>query len=248
MAENPRLSSAAASSQSVRTVTTTPLFRIGTRGYMDDGRVFRYARNDGIALSPGKFCQGPGVGAPYDERSPGVHSIGETEIAVTLSLAQTSPANFFADGFIAVKTGTGAGFSYRIEGSAEQVASDAMRMTLSEGLIEAWDGTTRISMQANLWNKCSISGSTTNFINGVPQVSIPDGTTNVQYFWMQTWGFSVGWDDQALAPGDTLASGATAGQVEVNDGTKQNIGIQLGNAAGASSINDYSGKFLQIAP
>ena len=241
---NPRLYGGAGSPQSIYETSTTCHHKVGTRGYFDDGRVFYYARNSGAALAPGKLTQAEDIASTQVNLATTAAGVGSYEVTVTPG-ALTASAGDFAEGYLIVNDVTGEGMTYKIAEAPAVTASTAFTVKLYDPLVVALTSTSQCCVIKNPWQDLVIAGANQDNLSvGIPTITIAAGSTTKNYGWVQTWGICAGWDDDVTAIGAGLTSGTTAGQIEINGGTDQPIGVQLYTGV----ATEYYPKFLTIAP
>ena len=244
--ETPRLTNGVATNQTIRQAVTDQRFPLGTRGVMSDGRAFRYASNEGIALVAGQFCQSEAIGANFINVAVATAAAVEaTSVDVTLGGSETVVANAYEGGYLVINDAAGEGISYRIIGNTAVAAGTALTLTLDEGVHVALTTSSQACVLKSQWAAVVIAAAGhVHHVAGVPQFAVPAGSTDIQYFWLQTWGLSAGEDDATTAVGAALQSGTTTGQAEVNVGAAQLIGTQL--VTGVAT--EFRPKILSIAP
>ena len=220
--------------------------RVGTRGALLDGRVFYYARSSGAAILRGKTLQTPDHSADYNDLAVGTEVAGSPTITVVLGSTGVLEAEMVG-GYAMVNSGTlGAGLPLTIASHPKVAASGSPVFTLDAPLPVLFNADTTITLFKNPWADVIISGANQDhFTCGVSPVAVAAGTSFPQYFWAQTWGSAAVWQDDTTANGVSLASGTTAGQVEINGGVDQTVGINL---ATVPTADDYTPVFLKIAP
>jgi hypothetical protein len=223
------------------------LHRVGTRGVLEDGRVFRYARNTGAAaIVAGQLLQMPDQDANMiDLATVDTPALGDTTISVTLGTSAAT-VNDYAGGYVITNSGTlGAGLTLPIASHPAAAASAALALTLDAPLPVLCHADTTATLSKNPWADVVISGANQDHLAvGVANTLVPVGNTVAQYFWCQTWGTCAVWQDFATANGSAMASGTTAGQIEITGGTDQIVGINLE----VGVAGDYTPVFLTIAP
>lgn len=185
----------------IYTVDTNPKLAIGTKMERADGNVYRYA-HIGSACAAGAVV-GPDLSAAsraysancliapsstfqQDTEITGVYpgAIGSRFIA---SVVGTQVVNAFAGGYIAISSGTGLGYSYRIKGNKVTVGT-ATVIELYDPIEVAIDATADVSIAPCKYNNCleSIAGSTRNSMPvGVLVVAVASTSS---YAWICTKG------------------------------------------------------------
>lgn len=229
--ERPTLSTGGSSPHPIRQVFTDPAHAIGTRGALPDGRVFYYACNPrNFTISRGTLCQTlDGNATAYTKINVSANAgIGDTKIELKLASTSVTPANYFAGGFLTVQTTSVAGrdgYFYRVIGN-DYTATDELTVFLDDPLEEVLTTSTDddVDLSPNQYQGMAThDGSTESLPAGVPLVDVPIGTTEPQYFWIQSWGPCAVLTAGATALGLSLTkSGATAGAVGAKTGATSN--------------------------
>lgn len=183
--------------------STVQIYPLGTRGYTNDGRVFRYTKNGATALTVGSLIQAEAVGTEADDQlvvtAKGVTS-GSTKITANLStniaLTAACPVNEYKEGYLFVNDGTG-------EGQMVQIASHELVTSAASGghttimFMDYAEFTTAVSTAST----ASELGLVKNLYDDViefpatmtaPPVGIaPRAVAANAYFWLQTWGVAT---------------------------------------------------------
>jgi len=171
-------------------------------------------------------------------------SIGDTSVTITSGTA-TASANDFAGGYLVVVDDTGEGITYKIASHPAITATASIVISLVDPINVAFAAATTVSLVKNPWQDVVIAAAAqAHFAAGIPQCAVGSGATTKQYFWCQTWGISAGWADAATAVGAAVTSGTTPGQIEIQGGTDQQIGVQYLTAIDTEN----QPVFLTIAP
>ena len=243
----PRVTNGHGSLQGIRDETTDAEHAVGTRGVLDDGRVFYYARNSGAALAPGKLVMAElAVTAAMDNLSVNKAQPGDTTLAITTKTG-TSSANDYAEGYCVVVDDTSEGLTYKIKRHPATTASTEFTFALYDPIHVVFGDNTTVTLIKNPWMDTVIAAAAqAHLAVGIPQftVSAGSGSEGPYYYWCQTWGVSAAWHEATEAQGLALSSGATAGQVEIHVTTDQQIGVNM-----VTGVNEeYQPIFLTIAP
>jgi hypothetical protein len=170
----------------------------GIRGYLPDGRAFRYSFSDG-ALEAGLVCQAaaqPHAGEldmDVPISSDGA-AIGERNVLVDLTtgLSTILAADEYRDGLLYVNDGPGEGHIYRISSHSSQTSdfTTAMPFTLDYDDEVRSTGLTSLSLIGLIKNQykdvVTIDNPTVTYTNvlGATPAAIADNRN----FWLQTWG------------------------------------------------------------
>jgi hypothetical protein len=235
--------------QSIWETRTSPVVSVGTRGSLEDGRVFYYARNSGIAIVAGQLLMSEIVSGDMDNLGVTATAVEAKVVAVTPAGTKIFAINDLDGGYMVVNDVDGEGITYKIAGNPVTVAATEFDLVLKDGINVALTANSQVTLVKNPWMDVVIAAAAkAHMAAGVSQVAVGAGSTTPQYFWCQTWGVSAGWDDASTAIGSPLQSGATAGQIELlTEGTGaagHSIGVQLFTGVGT----EYMPKFLQVAP
>ena len=184
--------------------TADKRYPLGTRGYTKDGRTFRYCKNGASAVAVGLVVQSPVVqstglsaGDNYFASAPTTNS---TYVKLRLLSTKTllgSTDNFYADGFVTIRTGTGAGQMVRIlshEGATTTaLAGHKVNLPWDVKLSAAPVTTTavRVGVITSPFNRVVV-GSTLGYQarTGIPVGVTPRAVTANYYFWAQTGGLA----------------------------------------------------------
>ena len=223
------------------------LHRVGTRGVLDDGRVFRYSRNTAAAaIVAGNLLQMLDQDANNIDLATDVAGVGDTTLVVTALGGTAITVNEFAGGYGITSSGTtGAGLTLSIASHAAAGTTAAATFVLDDPVPVLFNADTTVTLSKNPWADLVISGGNQDhFAVGVSPTAVPAGNAVAQYFWCQTWGTCGVWQDDSTANGSAMASGTTAGQIEINGGTDQTIGVNLE----VGVAEQFTPVFLQIAP
>ena len=215
---NPVLPTGTSSGQSVYSVVTEPRHAVGTRGVLQDGRIFEYVRSKhATAIGKGKLVTYDPIEGGVDKLACGAASaIGATTISVTV----TSTANLYAGSWLSIDDDSGEAELYRII-SHPAVVNNETVFTLDRPIVVATDTNTTVTI-VNDSNAVKISAAVVaqaqpaEVAAGVTLVSVGAGDTTNQYFWVQKTGlanvlFSAG----VGAVGQPVYAGAVAGSFQI---------------------------------
>lgn len=235
--------------QGIWETRTDPVVRVGTRASLDDGRVFYYARNSGIAIVAGQLLMSEIVSGDMDNLAVTATGVGEKVVNVTPAGTKTFAQNDLEGGYLVVNDVDGEGITYKIAGNPATSAATAFDVTLIDGIAVALTANSQVTVLKNPWMDVVIAAAAkAHMPAGVSQVAVGAGSTTPQYFWCQTWGVSAGWDDAATAIGSPLQSGTTAGQFEIAAEGAGALGWTVGVQLFTGVATEYYPKFLTVAP
>ncbi len=163
---------------------------LGTRGYTEDGRAFRYAKAGASDLVAGQLVQAPAVIAGHlaltVATSVGSTAIGSISIGVTC--ASSVAAGLYNEGFLQISAGVGQGYNYRVSShpAVSTGATGTFTLYQEDALATALGATSIVALIHNKYNGVIQVPVTTptNVVVGVAPYVI--GST--QFGWIQTWG------------------------------------------------------------
>lgn len=247
--------------QTVYEAYTTQLFGLGTKGVTLDGRVFYYASNEGAAIARGTLCRvADSVANHVSIAWASGGAANQNTVTVTLG-ATAATANQYAGGWLQVIDGTtanGQGQLRRIVSHPAALASATLELTLDEPF-ETTMAASEITLKANEFSAVVTQpGNAKPLSAGVPAFDVSAGTTNTQYFWLQTYGpalvvgdASVFLDGSEVVP--ATAGTADAGQVTIGveaptgTGTASNLLAAVGTIIEASdATSDADHRFVML--
>lgn len=244
----PVLPNGLGSPQGIWDVSTNQIHKIGTRGFMPDGRVYYYARQSSSnAIVAGNVLSAEAISADWDDEATDTHVVGDTYINVTPSGTKTYAENELAEGYIFVNSGTtGAGLTYRIKSNAATSAATEVSLYIYDPVAVAFNADTTATVGKNPWMDPIIMPTTGGGLAvGVSNIAVPAGNTTKQYFWCQTWGPAAVTAGAANAIGDALMPDTTtAGETLIATAGNQIVGIALFTGENAH----HGPTFLMIAP
>ncbi len=244
----PRIGSGHASQQGIWDITTDAEVNVGTRATLDDGRVFFYARNSGIALIAGDLVQSEAADANMDDLTTDTHAAGSTIVKVTPITGSTPGANDYAEGYLSEQSAVaaGSGITYKIRSHPAVVDATAFEVTIYDGLHIAFSSAAKTTISKNPWMDTVIMGANgTDLCVGVVPVIVDAGSSTPFYYWCQTWGVASVAADSNSNVGDALMRAtATAGQTLIAVAGDQVIGV--GYTLGVDGA--WTQVYLQIAP
>ena len=232
-----------------KVVTTTKKHRIGTRMFLQDGRVFRFAKA-GEAIGAGMLVQTPLAAADHDMDLPvqANAAVGATSIKVTIATTAVTKDQY-EDGYCYINDGAGEGHVYRITAHAAAAAGTVTIPFVPEDVVaEALTAATSLcGLAANPYNGVLLYNTTPDGCPvGVAATEIASGS----YGWVQTWGWASLLVNGTQVLGKCAVPGlTTSGSVDPHVSTGDaafNVGC-CGSVPIAVST-DYGLFFLTIAP
>jgi hypothetical protein len=210
--------------------------KIGTRGYLPDGRVFYYASNGAVALTVGGVVIGSALSRSgnHDKitltASATNFAAGLSDVTFDATDLDTSDIieNEYAEGYLGFEQPDGAahGHTYKIRGHDSFDASGTATGTISlyDPIIVGADTSDEITLARNPWDR--VIASTTaeeELVVGVAPRAVAASTalatdvtttvaaTTTRFFWAQTWGpCMVEMTSTSTVLGSAVMSSATA--------------------------------------
>ena len=224
----------------------TPSHQLGVIGYAEDGRRFRYVKNNATnAMVAGELQQAEAEDTGEQSLAVAAAAVGSKTVTTTDTVTVT--ANEYADGYLigTAEGGTGNGIAYKIK-SHPAATSAVVTFTLYEPLKVAFNTSTQIDVMKNVYdgviqNPTSASGA----IAGVAMTAVPAS----YYAWVQTGGAGVVKADAggAITVGQQIvASNQTAGCCE-NGADATDAQALIGQAMTGIASAEFGMAMLNIA-
>ncbi len=194
---------------------------LGQEMKLPDGRTFRHAKAQtsaaqtaGYLMMAGSVIPDHGCGTA-DQMAGTVTAIGATSLVVKPGGSTAIAAEYYDDGEMVIRDGTGAGMHYKVKtnNSAATGASCTVSLEPTDGLIIALDATSRITLRRNPYSDFLVKTADTVYtgpILGVPTVAVSAGF----YCWLQAKGLGPGFQSAAtlaVIGSQVLASTGQAG-------------------------------------
>lgn len=188
--------------QHIYRTSSVQIYPLGTRGYLNDGRIFRYTKNGATALTVGSLIQAEAPSADHKSSlvvtTGGSFSSGDTAMLIKFSTDTTGVGTLGADnykeGYLYFHDGAG-------EGMMVQIASHEAATTVNDA---AFWSTMQFMDYAELTTKGSTATTASNYgivknlyddviefptaMTCVPVGITPRAVAANYYFWLQTWG------------------------------------------------------------
>lgn len=227
-------------SQGIYDISSTAKAQLGTRIEFSDGRVFRYALNGAVALTPGTILTSLVVNAlKLNLAVEAAVPLDGTSLTVTTTVAVTTGA----EGFVQINDAAGEGIQYKIKSSkANADTSTSTDIELYDPIATALTTDSQATIVPSLYTDLVISATVTDHIIGVAPIAV----TAEYYFWVQTWGLCPVLSTAATAVGSRVVPSATdGGYVIATARTSNEIGFAYGTV-GVST--EYKPIYLQITP
>jgi len=223
--------------------------KVGDKCRMSDGRVYHWALNGAVALTPGLVVQNSVTPIGHRNTTPTLASdVGETKIQI-VPVTTAVVANEYANGYLWSNVTPGEGIMYRIKSNPAIVAAVAGYIQLYDPLIVAFSTASRISLARNPWyGTLAVAVTVSGMPVGLAPISVPATTSTIQYYyWAQTWG------PAAVLAGGTLvvttpclSAGGVAGGAIVKAGHGiPEIGMMYNNLQ--ITDTEYASIFLRIS-
>lgn len=231
--------------QDTRTISSTQGgAQLGQHMTTPDGRTFRYGLAGAVNLAAGKLMQGALSVANHQNRT------GVTTVAgqgtVTFAVGATAvTANQYAQGYLVVNAGTGAGQALLISGNTSAASSGSPSVNLADEIITATLASdSKFSLMPHPYSAILISSqasATAIYAVGVPQIAV----TAANYAWFQTGGPASVLANGTIAVAAGLIPGATTdGSVDA-EGTSS-VQPRVGYMLIASVSTEYREVYLTI--
>lgn len=193
----------------IYTTSSTQRYALGTKLVYSDGRVFRYAKNGGTALSKAYMTTSEALMAHTLEEiqaSMGTSiEIGDYEFQIDVTTGGTFVEDEFAQGFLIVNKSTGMGDIYKVVANLIDSSDDTlMRVQLETPIRTALAAGTELTLVKSPWRDVDVMPTTAEGTPaGIPLVAV---TANY-YCWLQTGGYAP----CIVDTGETMVKGGPAG-------------------------------------
>lgn len=231
------------SEQDVRTESSTQPggVTLGQLAGTPDGRLWRFAKNGAVALSPGKLTVNADVDSDVVNKTVArTYAAGVTEVII--DSAGAVAADFYKDGYLTINDATGEGYSYPVVGNTVTTGAAELTVYLKEPTKTALTiDVSEATLTQNDYDGLLITiADQADFAAGVPNAAV----TAAYYHWTQVGGTCAVLADEAIAKGLTLTIGSsTVGSVEALDAAGE---PQVGVATMAMVDTEYQPCRLQI--
>jgi hypothetical protein len=174
--------------QSIYETSATQKYALGTKLVYGDGRVFRYAKNGGTALTKGLMTQSEAQDSKMHEIAQTGHAQleGATDITALITTGSGLTDNELAEGFLCFNKVDHLAGIYKIVASKLQSTDTLLDLKLETPLREAVLATAEISIIKNRYADVIVVPTTglTAAVAGVPLVDVAIN----YYCWLQTGG------------------------------------------------------------
>lgn len=211
--QDPILGETSQPTQTIFEQSATQQYAVGTKLELNDGKVFRYAKNGGTLLAKGLMTSGEAAYARAIAETQSTYGtsaeIGDVELDLDVTTGGSWGENEFAGGMLWVESGTALGDVYRILANAINGSDDTlMRVRLETALRTAWAADSVVSLVKSKWQEVDVQA--TGF--ELPPAGVPLIAVTANYYcWLQTKGYCPMLVDtgEALVKGDVVTSGGT---------------------------------------
>lgn len=197
------------------------LHRLGEVVHSNDGRAYRYVKAGGTALVAGQVQQASVEDTGDQDLTPAATAIGAESIVFTSTVTVT--ANQYAEGFAAITTADGVGYTYGIKGHAAFTGA-APTIDLTEGINVALTTSSRVDLVKNPYDGVVLMPTAeTGAVAGVSVIAL----TASQFGWLQVLGPATIESEGGSTVGvPQVVSDGDAGCVEdIADGANENLAI-----------------------
>lgn len=225
-----------------RATSSTAQYTLGTELIKKDQK-WRYCKNGGVQLDPGKLVQASVLVANHHDMTPANTDAGSKTVSITLGATEAT-ADQYAGGFLQIDDGAGEGFMYRVASHPAADAASAVVVTLEEGLqVALAAATSKVTLIANPWSGALVGATDA----GAHVIGVSTSTVAVnEYFWAQVGGPCSVLSDGVCAVGvGVVRSNAAAGAVEAS-AAETDAQHQVGICMGASANTQYAAVHLTI--
>lgn len=201
--------------QSIYETSSTQKHAIGTKLVYPDGRVFRYARNGGVALSKALMCSGATLDSKcytIAQTTYGPSQVaGDQEILMVVTTGGTWVENEYAEGFLVVNKVDGIGDIYKVVANKIRATDTLMDIQLETPLRTTLVATSELSLVKSCWRDVVVLPTTAE----VSPAGIPLVDVAINYYsWLQTGGYAPCLVDDSA----TIVKGQVVGKPTTDPG------------------------------
>jgi len=202
----------------------------GQRFDLEDGREVVIVKAGAVDIATGKLHQSPAVIANHENLAVTAFQVANTQFGtpakVTVTLGATAVTeNMYAQGYLVVNAGTGAGQLLKISSNPSALASASCVISLEDAPTIDLDTTSKVSLILDLYKDVIVAPVTlTGKIIGVSMNAITAG----EYGYLQTKGAVSLLSDGAIPAGSAVSpSASVAGAVEAGVITQGIVGVAV---------------------
>lgn len=145
--------------QNISEESSTQKYPLGALLKLNDGRVFRYVKNGGVAIAAGKLTQAAAPVANHLNMACAVAALAAKEVTVTDG-GTAITANQYAGGFLHINAGTGLGQTYRVKSHPANAGSTTCVITLYDEIRVALDATSKATLTKNKYDSIIVCPTT----------------------------------------------------------------------------------------
>lgn len=225
------------------TEESSPSHPLGTIGFADDGRKFRYVKvGSSSALVAGDLIQSPAEVTANESLTPVAADIGATQVTVTTGAAVT--ANAYGNGYLVVTNTPANGTYYKIKSHPSTSGAAACVFTLYQPLIVALTTSSRVDLVLDPYNGVIQNPATaTGCIVGVAIKAL----TASYYGWLQTGGVASVLAGGSIGVGKiVVAKYGTAASVVVGANASTEAFPFVGRAVTSGTDTENCAIYLQL--
>jgi hypothetical protein len=230
--------------------------KLGTRMELPDGRVFYYAKANGVIGAGKLVMQKDHTHSSHikDLAVAAAAAVGATAINFTNAGAAIA-ADAFKDGLVFVNDVDGEGHAYVIRTNLAITTTATGNLTLEEddSIAEALTTSSQIGLRTNKFLDCELYDNTD--IDGIPLGVAPTEIADNEFFWCQTWGSAAVLTSGTVILGKLVlpkGTGATSDGAVRARATASALSTdkgfpQVGIVESVAATTEYSLIFLTIA-
>lgn len=227
--------------QSIYETSSVQLAELGSRKVVGD-RVFRYALS-GDTIGAALIASRAVVDSKHTKTTLATAAVTGVK-ALTIVLTTSAAANYFADGYVHVQSGTAAnqGYMYKIRSHGSIGDAGSGVFTLYDPVKQAIAVADLVTVSPSVYSKVILCTNEANPPAGVAPIAVVSG----DYFWLQTWGPSSFVVGSAGVP--TLGGQLVAGSAGMCETTAAGSTVVIGRCDVVGAALEYGAGSLMIAP
>jgi len=185
---------------------------------LNNGQEFAIAKNGGTALERGLYAK-PTIAVIDITDLPEAPDLlsGKVVIDIPTTHATAYAEDYFQDGYLYVKSGTGEGLHFPVARSeaipATPSSATNVTITIDGEIFVELDTTSDVTLTSSPYRNIGLAGAAASF-GGIP----PDEVSADAYFWLQKKGPAIAVADAAVSDGAALTPAADGELVTVTAG------------------------------
>ena len=214
---------------------TTEAFPVGTVGYQQDGRAYKFAQAGGSTLVVGNVLTAPVPVSTHQNLTAVATAVGARTIACALGNTNNLAVNQYKGGILAVSVTPGGGDAYGLMAHVAAALSTTLVANLADGeaVRTALTTTSRLSLVANPYR--GVIQAPISTLTSQPVGICVSAPTTTKFCWVQTRGLANVLTSGTVIIGEQVISPAGA------------AGAVGPNSSGGAEVESIIGRVVYVA-